>query len=49
MEHALLNKLVAEVHRYRNKDFLKVAMAVCALTANADDEVNLAERYRSGR
>ena len=46
MEHALLDKLVTEVRRYQNKDFLKAAMAVCALAANADDEVNLAERYR---
>ena len=45
MEHALLEKLVTEVRRYQNKDFLKTAMAVCALAANADDEVNLAERY----
>ncbi len=45
MEHALLDKLATEVRRYQNKDFLKAALAVCALAANADDEVNLAERY----
>ena len=45
MEPSLLDKLVTEVRRYQNNDFLKAAMAVCALTANADDEVNLAERY----
>ena len=45
MEPSLLDKLATEVQRYQNKDFLKAAMAVCALAANADDEVNLAERY----
>ncbi len=45
MEPSLLEKLVTEVRRYQNKDFLKAAMAVCALSANADDEVNLSERY----
>ncbi len=45
MEPSLLDKLVTEVRRYQNKGFLKAAMAVCALAANADDEVNLAERY----
>lgn len=49
MEPSLLDKLVTEVRRYQNKDFLKAAMAVCALTANADDEVNLAERYSIDR
>lgn len=49
MEQALLDKLVTEVRRYQSKDFLKAAMAVCALAANADDEVNLAERYRIDR
>ena len=37
--------LIVEVRRYQNKDFLKAAMAVCALSANADDEVSIAERY----
>ena len=45
MESSLLEKLATEIRRYQNKDFLKAAMAVCALAANADDEVNLAERY----
>ena len=45
MERSLLEKLATEVQRYQNKDFLKAAMAVCALSANADNEVNLAERY----
>lgn len=49
MEPSLLDKLVTEVRRYQNKDFLKAAMAVCALAANADDEVNLAERYSIDR
>lgn len=46
MEQSVLAKLVTEVHRYQNKDFLKAAMAVCALAANADDEISFAERYR---
>ena len=45
MERSLLDKLVTEVRRYQDKNFLKAAMAVCALAANADDEVNLSERY----
>jgi len=45
MESSLLKKLVSEVRRYQNKDFLKAAMAVCALAANADGEVSIAERY----
>lgn len=46
MEPTVLSKLVTEVHRYQNKDFLKAAMAVCALSANADDEISFAEHYR---
>ena len=45
MQPSLLKKLVSEVHRYHNKDFLKAAMAVCALSVYADDEVSLVERY----
>ena len=49
MEPSLLDKLVTEVRRYQDKDFLKAAMAVCALAANADNEVNLSERYSIDR
>jgi tellurite resistance protein TerB len=45
-EGSLLEKLVGEIGRYNNKAFLKATMAVCALTATADDEVSLAEHYR---
>ena len=45
MESNLFEKLVVEVRRYQNKEFLKAAMAVCALSAYADDEVSFAERY----
>ena len=45
MERELLDKLSREVGRYRNKDFLKATMAVCALAANADDHVSPPERY----
>ena len=44
LDRPLLDKLGAEVSRYQDKDFLKSAMAVCALTAMADDEVKLEER-----
>lgn len=46
MEKTLLEKLVAEVRYHRNKDFLKAIMAACALTALADQEIKLSERYR---
>ena len=39
LERPLLDKLGAEVDRYQDKDFLKAVMAVCALTACADDEI----------
>jgi tellurite resistance protein len=41
----LLRKLITELQRYQSKEFLKAAMAVCALTAIADGEVSLSERY----
>ena len=46
MSDSILQKLVLEVHRYQNRDFLKAAIAVCALTAYADQNVSIAERYR---
>ena len=45
MSTSLLQKLVDEVRKFQNKDFLKASMAVCALAASADAEVSLAERY----
>lgn len=48
MDDQLLDKLTDEVKRYENKDFLKAAMAVCALTAVADNEVTLSEHHRIG-
>lgn len=44
LERPLLDKLGGEVNRYQDKEFLKAAMAVCALTALADEEVKLQER-----
>ncbi len=44
LERPLLDKLETEVSRYQDKDFLKAAMAVCALAAMADDEVKIEER-----
>lgn len=43
MEDSLLEKLGGEIRRYQNKDFLKATMAVSALAAAADDEVDPAE------
>lgn len=42
----LRTKLKDELERYRNRDFLKAMMAVCALTALADGELGLAEKYQ---
>ena len=46
MERTILVKLVVEVRQFHNRDFLKAAMAVCALAAVADNEVKLSERYQ---
>ena len=46
VDRPILDKLVAEVRQFHNRDFLKAAMAVCALAAVADDEVKLSEYYR---
>jgi tellurite resistance protein TerB len=40
------DKLRSELERYRNKDFLKAVLAVCALTSCADPTTSLATRYR---
>ncbi|MFD2205788.1 tellurite resistance TerB family protein [Kiloniella antarctica] len=45
MPSLLLEKLVKEVRRYQNRDFLHAAMAVCAITAYSDGEVSIQERY----
>ncbi len=46
MDRSILDKLVTEVRHFHNRDFLKAAMAVCALAAVADDEVALVEHHR---
>ena len=46
MALALTEKLRLELERYRNKDFLKAVLAVCALSAHADPKIGLATRYR---
>ena len=46
MALALTEKLRLELERYRNKDFLKAVLAVCALAAGADPKMTLATRYR---
>ena len=46
MEQTILVKLVVEVRQFHNRDFLKAAMAVCALAAIADDEVKVSEHYQ---
>lgn len=42
----LMVKLSTEVERFRDRPFLKAAMAVSALAAQADGDVSLEERYR---
>ena len=49
METAVLDKLAAEVRRFYNADFLKAAVAVCALAAASDDEVVPAEHRQIDR
>ncbi len=44
LERPLLDKLGGEVTRYQDKEFLKSAMAVCALTVLSNEEVKLQER-----
>ena len=46
MAIGLTEKLRLELERYRNKDFLKAVLAVCALAAGADPTMSLATRYR---
>jgi tellurite resistance protein TerB len=46
MDDGLQNKLAEGFRRYQDKDFLKAVVAVCALAANADDEVDISERYK---
>ena len=46
MALGLTEKLRLELERYRNKDFLKAVLAVCALSAHADSKIGLATRYR---
>ena len=41
----LLDEIHGEIQRYRNRTFLKAAMAACALSAYADGSVTLSERY----
>jgi len=43
---SLREKLILEVERFHNRDFLKATLAVCALAAFADKTVDLAERYQ---
>ncbi len=42
----LTEKLRREAERYRNKDFLKAVLAICALAARANPTISLATRYR---
>lgn len=49
MKKSLLAKLTGEVLRYQNKAFLKAAMAVCALSVLADEEIQFVERISVDR
>jgi len=42
-------KLRDQLARYRNREFLKAMMAVCALTALAGGELRLTEKYEVER
>ena len=42
----LMTKLKTDIERFRDRSFLKAAMAVSALTALADGDISLEERYR---
>ncbi len=47
MDDKIRNKIAAEVPRLKqNRAFLEAVIAVCALAANADDEINFPERLR---
>ena len=46
MERTILDKLVTEVRHFHDRDFLKAAMAVCALSAVANDEVKPSEHHQ---
>lgn len=46
MEFVFGDKLRGELERYRNKEFLKAVLAVCALTSCADPTTSLATRFR---
>ena len=46
MDRPLLDKLVAEVRHFHNRDFLKAAMAVCALAAVAGDKITPSKHDR---
>lgn len=49
MDGSIMDKLVDEVRHFHTRDFLNAAMAVCALTAAADDEVVQAEYHQVDR
>lgn len=49
MQLTLTGKLRREAERYRNKDFLKAVLAVCALSARANPTIALDTRYRIDR
>jgi tellurite resistance protein len=44
MKAANLSKLDAELKNYHDKPFLEAALAVCAISAHADDKVTMLER-----
>ena len=46
MDFVIGDKLRGELERYRNKEFIKAVLAVCALTSCADPTTSLATRFR---
>ena len=49
MHLTLTDKLRREVDRYRNKEFLKAVLAVCAIAARANPTISLEARFRIDR
>lgn len=47
MSEGFLQTVRREVGRFQNRDFLETVMAVAALSAMADGEYGLAEKYRA--
>lgn len=43
----MTQRLQGEAHKFKNKDFAKAAMAMCALIASADGSIDASERQKT--